>query len=274
MINPHTHNAVLRVPMSAAAYAAGVEGLTRINEKLLQQDPSIPKLYNGKIRYRKEPNDVWRHVVDVASSGFGDCEDLAAYRAAELRNAGDAGAYVGVYKSGPRRYHAVVVHGNGKVEDPSRRLGMGAKTKQQQTRIAKMNGIGLARFCRRRHKVARIGSEGAWSSIGEDPMPNNDRLTFDLYKSGKGWSGIVRVPTMLSSGASKVVTAVTGKTSPSATKAQAAKKAVNMASKLANNKMLQSVMPPQAQAAMAILRSPAGSLVKNAAAKALTKKFW
>jgi len=55
--------------------------------------------------------------------GGGDCEDLAAWRAAELRIAGEP-ARVVVVRSAPGVLHAVVRRANGRIEDPSRRLGM------------------------------------------------------------------------------------------------------------------------------------------------------
>jgi hypothetical protein len=55
--------------------------------------------------------------------GGGDCEDLATWRAAELRAVGEP-ARVIVYRSAPSVLHAVVRRGDGRIEDPSRRLGM------------------------------------------------------------------------------------------------------------------------------------------------------
>ena len=114
----------MRVPVSAASYAAAIEGLTRINERILGAG-RYPPLYRSGVVYKREPRDVWRHAGDVRAAGWGDCEDLSAWRAAELRISGqDPRAHVGVYQSGPRRFHAIVVRGDGSTEDPSRRLGM------------------------------------------------------------------------------------------------------------------------------------------------------
>jgi predicted transglutaminase-like cysteine proteinase len=55
--------------------------------------------------------------------GHADCEDLAAWRAAELRRAGVAAMAV-AKRSGKKKFHAVVVFPDGTYEDPSRRLGM------------------------------------------------------------------------------------------------------------------------------------------------------
>lgn len=122
-----THAAVFRVPARADAFEAALEGLTRVNEGLMQRE-HVPPLYEAGVRYKDEPRDVWRHALDVAADKWGDCEDLAAYRAAELRVSGeDPQARVVTYQSGPNRYHAVVARSGGLVEDPSRVLGMGQK---------------------------------------------------------------------------------------------------------------------------------------------------
>lgn len=113
------------VPTSALAYEAAVEGLTSLDEQILRVEPRLPSVYDAGLRYQKEPSDVWRHTADLMARGNGDCEDLAAARAAELRVSGvDPGAFVHVYQSGPQRYHAVVGRSDGSVEDPSWILGM------------------------------------------------------------------------------------------------------------------------------------------------------
>jgi transglutaminase-like putative cysteine protease len=98
--------------------------LTSLDTQILRVS-NLPSIYSSGVRYRGEPSDVWRHVADVMKTGHGDCEDLAAARAAELRVSGvDPGAFVHVYRSGARRYHAVVGRSDGTIEDPSWILGM------------------------------------------------------------------------------------------------------------------------------------------------------
>src|SRR5262245_53395466 len=122
-----THVPKFRIPARAEAFSAALEGLTRLNESLMHRE-RVPPLYQAGVVYKDEPRDVWRHALDVAGEKWGDCEDLAAYRAAELRVSGeDPGAAVTVYQSGPNRYHAVVGRGDGTMEDPSRVLGMGQR---------------------------------------------------------------------------------------------------------------------------------------------------
>ena len=118
-------DAVIHVPASASFYEAAIEGLSLLDEQILTEAPDFPRLYESGVIYRKEARDTWRHADDVLCSGGGDCEDLAAWRVAELRVSGDdPDAYVYVYQSGPHRYHAVVARGSGRIEDPSLILGM------------------------------------------------------------------------------------------------------------------------------------------------------
>lgn len=116
--------ATIYLPLRPASYDAALEGLTSLNEEILGQG-QLPPLYASGARYQTEPNEMWRHAAMVAGQGWGDCEDLAAYRAGECRVTGeDPDAYVHTYVSGPRRLHAIVMHGDGTIEDPSLALGM------------------------------------------------------------------------------------------------------------------------------------------------------
>lgn len=83
-----------------------------------------PDLYGSGVRYRIEPDDVWSDVPACILAGAADCEDLAAWRAAELRVAGvDAWPFARLEPGLPVLYHALVRTPQG-VEDPSRVLGM------------------------------------------------------------------------------------------------------------------------------------------------------
>lgn len=122
-------SASLEVPASAGTYSAALEGLTGVDEVLMRRDPSIPPLYSSGARWQVKEGDPselrWRYPADVVGEGWGDCQDLSAYRAAELRVSGeDPGARVRVYPTGENRYHAVVERGTGLIEDPSVVLGM------------------------------------------------------------------------------------------------------------------------------------------------------
>lgn len=88
--------------------------------------PKIPALYTSSIRYRVEPygRERWQTALETARYGEGDCEDLVAYRLAELwRDGVRAVPYVYTVRPGLR--HVVIRHRDGHIEDPSRARGMG-----------------------------------------------------------------------------------------------------------------------------------------------------
>lgn len=109
-----------------------MEGLVRVNQDILKRNPQIPPLYDSGVRYEAENGtEDWRTIVDIRDNlngegnPVGDCEDLAAWRAAELRERdNEPGAFVDVVRGGLGLWHAVVRRANGKLEDPSKRLGM------------------------------------------------------------------------------------------------------------------------------------------------------
>lgn len=93
----------------------------------LEQHPKAPLLYRSGVRYRREEGtEEWRGIDEVLQTGYGDCEDLACWRVAELRLKGIAAR---PFLSWKRRgnfflYHVRVLWPNGKIEDPSALLGM------------------------------------------------------------------------------------------------------------------------------------------------------
>lgn len=90
----------------------------------------IPPLYRAGVHYKRERPDRWDTCDLVLERGWGDCEDLAAWRAAELRQMGE-NAYADVVHVSARQWHAIVVRADGSREDPSRRLGMGARRRRR-----------------------------------------------------------------------------------------------------------------------------------------------
>lgn len=93
----------------------------------------LPPLYASGVRYRRErclsvavPESCERFLSaeQLLKERFGDCDDLAPYRAAELRVSGeDPRARAIVVRPG-LGYHAIVMRGDGSIEDPSQALGM------------------------------------------------------------------------------------------------------------------------------------------------------
>lgn len=83
----------------------------------------LPSLYRSGVRYRREKPDKWLQPSTVFDQGHGDCEDLCGWRVGEIRNAGGA-ARAHAYRTTQRMWHVVVIFPDGRVEDPSKILGM------------------------------------------------------------------------------------------------------------------------------------------------------
>jgi hypothetical protein len=120
---------IARVPLRGAedvlgALAAHVAACVRDIARAARDGRPLPPIYASGVRYdRRDPNERWQLPTETMARRRGDCEDLACWRAAELRLKGEP-ARVVVRRTGPRVLHAVVQRGDGSVEDPSKRLGM------------------------------------------------------------------------------------------------------------------------------------------------------
>ena len=112
-----------------------LEGLIMANVAYLLDNPNTPPLYSAGVRYEVEPEgrDEWQDIPDTLMRRTGDCEDLACWRVAELRVKGgepEATTHISVStipaQSGTLQtvYHITVRRADGRIEDPSRRLGM------------------------------------------------------------------------------------------------------------------------------------------------------
>lgn len=117
------------VPPIPEAIEAVAEGLVRLNVALMRfadkRGVQLPALYESGITYRREPHgrEWWESAEDVAALAnkrSGDCEDLAAYRAAELRYWDGEMARVKIIRTQRGTFHAIVARGDGTLEDPSR----------------------------------------------------------------------------------------------------------------------------------------------------------
>lgn len=122
----------VNVPPVRGALEALAEGLVRLNvwymETAARSGVELPPLYESGIVYRREPKgrEWWEAAGDllvVVADRSGDCEDVAAFRAAELRFTGeDEEARVKVVRTTRGTFHAIVERGDGELEDPSRIL--------------------------------------------------------------------------------------------------------------------------------------------------------
>lgn len=109
---------------SPAELVAALAGLQRAAEVDLRCH-ALPSLYDSGVRYRRERPmaEHWQLPSQTIVAGVGDCEDLSAWRAAELKNAGE-NAEIVLIRAKPRLWHVAVRRESGAIEDPSRILGM------------------------------------------------------------------------------------------------------------------------------------------------------
>lgn len=151
-----------------------------------------PPWNRARVRYRREgPRTVedWSDAREVARRGFGDCEDLAAYRAADLAVGGvDARPVSYVTRSG-RVIHVVVAIPDGRLLDPSRERGMGGSRMRYSVGYDPEVGAWQA-------AVAIPGYEPIWDAYGTDPgdalaeaiLAADDDADEDLAVAGIGES--------------------------------------------------------------------------------------
>ncbi len=149
---------VARIPLHGeaellGALAAHVDACVRDLRRIPQ-----PPLYSAGVRYfRADPNERWQLPSETRARGGGDCEDLASWRCAERRIAGESCRVV-VRRTGPTVLHAVVEGPDG-VEDPSKKLGMGRPSAVQ----------GAAMRSNLKWKLKRTAD--GWEGEAEVPLP-------------------------------------------------------------------------------------------------------
>ena len=149
-----------------------LEVLTQRNVRYLEQNPGTPKLYDSGVRYalpdqmaecRVDPSkldelsrylgkigaspdtieavlsllrgiEIFRDIPRLYERKNGDCDNIAAARAAELRMAGVKATVYITWRERPdgTTYHALVRWPDGSSEDPSILLGMGGAGKERE----------------------------------------------------------------------------------------------------------------------------------------------
>jgi len=122
------------VALSPKLDADGIEEIEALLEGLVRLDLSqlrrglVPPLYQSRVRYKREPRgrEDWQSSRRCVERGTGDCEDLASYLAACYRLAG-IHAVAMVKDVRPGLKHVVTLLPDGRIEDPSKRLGMSGK---------------------------------------------------------------------------------------------------------------------------------------------------
>lgn len=130
---------VLTVPpkhINAGTLGAGLAAATKVNEEEIASGKIPPvrvAIADHGVRWRPEPpgDESFDRPSQVLARKWGDCDDLAPWRAAELRVTGvDPYAKAIAVPSGPRKWHAIVQRGNGDIEDPSAWAGMPTRSGQ------------------------------------------------------------------------------------------------------------------------------------------------
>lgn len=106
-----------------------LDALTSINRDWLRRHPETPSLYTSGCRYinDRKGEENWYDIPNAIERRGGDCKVLAAWRCAELQVRGEAAMCTVFYRNlGPdsRLYHVQVLMPDGRIEDPSARLGM------------------------------------------------------------------------------------------------------------------------------------------------------
>lgn len=107
-----------------------LNALMIIDIDFLRANPHTPRLYDLGIRYELEPpgQEEWQDIPTSIRRKTADCEDLASHRAAELNVFDGIKAFPTfnwrLRPSGAYLYHIQTGYPDGRIEDPSRALGM------------------------------------------------------------------------------------------------------------------------------------------------------
>ncbi len=106
-----------------------------MSNRLYLRATRTPPLYRSGVVYQDEPHDLPDELLDIPTilrRKWGDCMHLSCWRVAELREAGEHARIALAWQRVPsndsdqpsRIFHVLVRRANGKLEDPSKILGM------------------------------------------------------------------------------------------------------------------------------------------------------
>lgn len=125
---PHAFYPGSSLELNAYALRALLDCLVRLNLVYLRAHAPL-SLYHSGVRYGR--TQIWDSIPALYERGYGDCKSLTAALVAENLHHGIQCAPV--FRSNPRSdgskvsdYHILVQLGDGRFEDPSKRLGMNA----------------------------------------------------------------------------------------------------------------------------------------------------
>lgn len=246
---------MLGLPSRADVYGAALEGLVRVNELILDKHPDLPPLYAAGVRWKNRPHDNWRRADMIAVSGWGDCEGIASWRAAELRKGRgvygefDPGARVNCYHTGPKKYHAIVMRGDDTIEDPSVVLGMPPRQGMPRDRVEMnwLNGMWP-------NKPAPGRLVPATVTIGAADDPSDPGFQTQIIDQPDGQL-VAQLQIPLADGRAIVATAQGALDKAQAT-ANAVKLVADTAADVARNPILLAQMNPYTAAAVSLYSSP------------------
>lgn len=154
--------------VNEAVLNPALEAVTSLNEQLIRQgvSPTFHQALRAGTRWQPEPKDGFESFDNgtlVSQRNWGDCDDLAPLRAGSLRATGeDRDAAAIVYRSGPKRWHAVVQRGDGRIEDPSEMAGM----RPSQAYVGAAAPL-IARMPRAGVVSCVVGDVLGWDAYGE-----------------------------------------------------------------------------------------------------------
>lgn len=121
--------AKIQIESNKPALDAALEGLVKMNQQQIRvsarEGRPVPPLARSGVHWQRDKGETWDTIDIVRRRGYGDCEDLASWRAAELREQGIAARAVVRRSNSPGvAWHAIVQLPNGQFEDPSAKMGM------------------------------------------------------------------------------------------------------------------------------------------------------
>lgn len=113
-------------PVDARILNIFVRALCAYDVLWLRAHPETPPIYESGVRYQTQPAgcEHFKPIPLILRAGNADCDQLAPWRAAELRVRHGIKAMPEVRQMGPALYHVYVRFPDGSVEDVSARLGM------------------------------------------------------------------------------------------------------------------------------------------------------
>lgn len=119
----------LPVQLRVALAREYLGALVRTDELLLAYK-MVPPLYQSRVRYRQEPegqgHEEFADALTCFRRGWGDCDDLAAWRCADLIRSGVPATLAfrahAVARGERRVVHCIVRLPSGDLEDPSKRM--------------------------------------------------------------------------------------------------------------------------------------------------------